>query len=550
MVSKARFDSNRLYFIPLGGSGEIGMNLNVYAFGGKLLVVDVGVTFEDEPGVDVVMADISWLASQKKHIAGIVITHAHEDHIGAAGHLWEQLKAPFYATPFTAGFLAHKLKECKVKAPVHIVPTDGHEQIGPFGVGFIRLTHSIPEPSGLAIQTEAGTVVHTGDWKIDPKPVLGQKTNEEALESLGKSGVLAMVCDSTCVFEKGWSGSEQQVQDFMVSHLPSYQKGRIVVACFASNVARLLTCYKAAQACGRRVVLAGRSLDRIDRIAREVGYFDDVPAFLRDSEGANLPPEKVLIVATGSQGEERAALVRMAYDNHPKLKLQQGDTVLFSSRVIPGNEVGIFAVQNQLARKGVRVVTPKDFPDMHVSGHPSRDELDQMYKWIKPKIAVPVHGEYRHLKEHAAFAVARGSKSVVPENGDVIVLDPKSGPKKVGQVPSGRVGVDGNRLLPMDGDVLPERKMLKDAGVVSVAISAQKGLSVSIRGLGVAEGPERDELVDDLSSAIKRLVGHGASSVRGSDANLERAIQKEVRSTVNNILGKKPIVLVHLLDMD
>lgn len=546
MTRSSSFDPKKLYFIPLGGSGEIGMNLNVYAFGGKFLLVDAGVTFENEPGLDVVMPDVSWLESQRKHIAGLVITHAHEDHVGAAGYLWPRLKVPIYATPFTAGLLAHKLREAKVKAPVHQIALDGDIQVGPFHVGMIRLTHSIPEPSGLAIQTDAGTVVHTGDWKIDANPLIGERTNEAALKALGKAGVLALVCDSTCVFEKGWSGSEKTVQQALIKEVGRHQKGRVVVACFASNVARLLSSFKAAEAHGRRVVMAGRSLERIEGIAREAGYFDTLPPFLRDNEGKDLPPEKVLIVATGSQGEERAALMRMAFGHHPKLRLDAGDTVLFSSRIIPGNEEGIYALQNQLVKKGVNIVTPKDAPDIHVSGHPSEDELKQMYTWLKPQIAVPVHGETRHLHAHAALARKLKAKSIPPANGDVLLLDGDKGPQKVGEVPVGRLGLDGSRLIPIRGDILNERRRLTDAGVLSLSLVVRRGTldSVDIQGLGVEEPEHRAALVEELTGVVRRAAGEISDFDDTREVSYQ--IAREVRNHVNRLIGKRPQVLAHV----
>jgi len=552
MAKNSSFDARQLYMIPLGGSGEIGMNLNVYAYGGRLLVVDTGVTFEKLPGIEVVMPDISWLASQQKHLAGIVLTHAHEDHVGAAGHLWSQLGAPFYATPFTSGLLAHKLREAKVKAPVHQVPLEGVVDIGPFKVSFLNLTHSIPEPSALAIQVESGVVVHTGDWKIDPEPVVGAKTSDHALKALGKSGVLGLVCDSTCVFEEGWSGSEQGVQDFLVTYMKTKRKGRVVMACFASNVARLMTCYKAAKASGRQVVLAGRSLERMNEIARKTGYLDKVPPFLKDSEAKNLAPEKTLIVATGSQGEERAALMRMAFGHHPKLKLESGDTVVFSSRIIPGNEKEIFKLQNQLVLNGIEVVTQKQHPEIHVSGHPSRDELKEMYGWLKPKIAIPVHGEDRHLIEHARLAESLGCKALAPHNGDVIKLDAKKGPIKVGRVPFGRVGLDGVRLIPLDGKIVEDRKRLGAEGVISVAVLCgeedQNEVMLSVHGLCEAE--EESQLIEEWREVAERAARKACAGSQGSEnfeARLSKNISKALRDHVSRELGKRPVVLVHVL---
>lgn len=548
MTKFSQFDPKRLYFVPLGGSGEIGMNLNVYAFGGKLLVVDTGVTFEKLPGIEVVMADVSWLRAQKKHIAGIVITHAHEDHVGAAGHLWKDLEAPIYVTPFTAGLLHHKLKEAKVRAPVHKVPLSSDIAIGPFQIGWISLTHSIPEPSALAIRTEAGIVVHTGDWKLDDHPVVGEQANTEALQALGKAGVLALVCDSTCVFEPEWSGSEKSVQDFLVQHIAGYSKGRVVVACFASNIARLMSCFKAAEASGRRVVLAGRSLERMDAIARETGYFDKVPPFLSGKEAKGLKREKALIVATGSQGEPRAALRRMAEGHHPFVTLEAGDTVLFSSRIIPGNEKEIYALQNQLALKDVRVVTPKEHPELHVSGHPSAQELKQMYAWVKPKIAIPVHGEARHLIKHAALAKEWKAKSFPPKNGDVIALDPVKGPQKVGEVPVGRVGLDGNYLVSLKDSVFAERSRLAASGVISVGVvmKHQNVQDVSLHMQGVVSSQHAQSWYEELAGIVRRALDHAPASVREDEGATRDVVAQEVQAFCFHERQKKPSVFVHV----
>ncbi|TGW14760.1 ribonuclease J [bacterium NHP-B] len=550
MTKTLQFDPHRLYFIPLGGSGEIGMNLNVYAYGGKLLVVDVGVTFEKLPGVEVVMPHVSWLRKQKKHIAGIVLTHAHEDHIGAIGHLWPDLEAPLYATPFTSQIIKHKLREARVRAPLHEVPLSSEVALGPFRVGFISLTHSIPEPSALAIQTEAGIVVHTGDWKIDANPLVGEATNQEALQAVGDAGVLGVVCDSTCVFEKGWSGSEKTVQDALVHQVSSITKGRVVIACFASNVARLVSCFEAAKKSGRSIVLAGRSLERMEAASRETDYLDDNLTALTPKEGKGLAADKTLIVATGSQGEPKAALRRMAEGHHPFLKLDAGDTVIFSSRIIPGNEKEIFALQNKLTQKGVRVITPKDVPDIHVSGHPSCEELKQMYAWTRPKNVIPVHGEDRHLEAHKQLAHDLGIASIAPHNGDVILFDAKEGPKKVGHVPTGRVGLDGSRLISMDNPLLSQRTRLSHDGVVLVSgvfhDDRLEALKVHTVGL-FCSADHKDDATHELSALVKRTLGHMSAKHYDDPDKMQAIVAKEVRSYCYDTIGKRPLVVVHVL---
>jgi len=403
----AKSSPDELVFLPLGGSNEIGMNFNCYGFGPphdrKWIIVDVGITFGDQttPGVEVIMPDPSFIESFADDILGIVLTHAHEDHIGAVAWLWPRLEAPVYATPFTAYLLREKLRDADLLDEVNIteVPLGGRIQLGPFDIELITITHSIPEPNGLAIRTPLGAILHTGDWKIDSDPLLGGKTDIAAITRLGDEGVLAMVCDSTNVFVDGEAGSESEVRVAM-NKLIGTLHGKVAVACFASNVARMDTAIRAAQANDRRVCLVGRSMHRMAAAARSVGFLKDVEEFVSDAEAGFFPEDKILFLCTGSQGEARAALSRIADGTHPHVSLGQGDHVVFSSRVIPGNEVAIRNLQNKLADKGVRLYTDRDHPGIHVSGHPCRDELKQMYQWARPQIAVPTHGERRHLIEH------------------------------------------------------------------------------------------------------------------------------------------------------
>ena len=402
-------DQNELVFLPLGGSNEIGMNLNLYGWGPprarQWIVVDVGVTFGDPstPGVDIIMPDATF--AQGEDILGIVLTHAHEDHIGAIGWLWPKLKAPVYATPFTAYLVREKLRDADILDEVDLreVPLGGTIKLGPFEVELVTIAHSIPEPNGLAIKTPAGTILHTGDWKIDPDPIVGEQVDVEQIRKLGDDGVLAMVCDSTNVFVDGTAGSEAEVRDALIPLVKSL-KGKVAVACFASNVARVDSAARAAMAAGRSVCLVGRSMHRITAAAKSVGLLKDVPEFIQEGDAAALPRDKVMYLCTGSQGEPRAALSRIADDAHPHVKLGPGDSCIFSSRVIPGNEIAIRNLQNKLADRGVRLYTDRDHPGIHVSGHPCREELSDMYRWARPQISVPTHGERRHLLEHCALA--------------------------------------------------------------------------------------------------------------------------------------------------
>src|SRR3954470_12346426 len=455
---------DELVFLPLGGSNEIGMNFNLYGYGPahdrKWVVVDLGVTFGDQttPGVEVILPDPAYIEDYAKNILGIVITHAHEDHVGAVAWLWPRLKAPIYATPFTAFVLREKLREADLLDEVEIteVSLGGKIELGPFSLELITLTHSIPEPNGLAIKTPLGTILHTGDWKIDPDPMLGGPTDIEAIKRLGDEGVLAMVCDSTNVFVDGEAGSEADVRVAM-NRLIKGLTGKIAVACFASNVARMDTVIRAAQACGRKVCLAGRSMHRMAAAARSVGLLTGIEPFINDDQAKHLPENEILFLCTGSQGEARAALSRIADGSHPHVKLGSGDHVVFSSRVIPGNEIPIRNLQNKLADRGVRLHTERDTPGIHVSGHPCRDELRQMYSWVRPQIAVPTHGERRHLIEHAAFAKdLQVPHAVSPRNGDMVRLAPGH-PEIIDEVPAGRLYVDGGVLTPENGEALRER---------------------------------------------------------------------------------------------
>src|SRR5665213_2329029 len=448
MAKPARDDE--LVLLPLGGAGEIGMNFNAYGFGPpderQWIVVDCGVLFGREtttPGIDLIMPDIRYLAEQREHVLAIVLPHAHEDHIGAIGHLWPMLRCPLYATPFTARLIEGKLEEAGLRDRVRVkpVPIGGHLDIGPFAIDFISITHSILEPNALAIRTPLGVVVHTGDWKIDPDPMLGEVTNINALTKLGDEGVLATVCDSTNALVQGHSGSEARVRQALSALIGSL-KGRVAVTAFASNVARLDSVAKAAREHGRQIALVGRSMHKMVADATDTGYLTDFPPTLEEAEAAQLPPRRVLYLCTGSQGEPRAALPRVANGDHPTISLGQGDAVIFSSRVIPGNELEIFALHNKLAALGIEVITEQDH-FVHVSGHPCRDELAEMYRWTRPQIAVPVHGELRHMSEHARLARSlQVPQAVVIENGHMLRLAPGRA-EIVDEVPSGRIFLDG-----------------------------------------------------------------------------------------------------------
>ncbi|PIB91991.1 ribonuclease J [Caulobacter sp. FWC2] len=547
--------SDELVFLPLGGSNEIGMNFNLYGFGPahdrKWIVVDLGVTFGDQttPGVEIILPDPSYIEPYAKDIIGIVLTHAHEDHLGAVHWLWPRLKAPVYATPFTAFLLREKLRDAGIldDVPITEVPLGGKFSLGPFDLEMITLTHSIPEPNGLAIKTPLGTILHTGDWKIDPEPQLGAPTDDAALRRLGDEGVLAMVCDSTNVFVEGEAGSEAGVR-VALGNLIKSLSGKIAVACFASNVARMDTVIRTAQACGRKVSLAGRSMHRMAAAARSVGLLQGLEPFINDDQAKHLPENEVLFLCTGSQGEARAALSRIADGSHPHVKLGQGDHVIFSSRVIPGNEIPIRNLQNKLADRGVRLHTERDTPGIHVSGHPCREELRQMYAWVRPTIAVPTHGERRHLIEHAAFAKdLQVPHAISPRNGDMVRLAPGH-PEIIDEVPAGRLYVDGGVVTPENGEALRERRHAAFNGmlVVSIVLDGRNKIvsGPQVRGIGLAGDEEYslddalDDLAEEAETAYKKLGG----DTREQDEAIESAISRAVKKAAFRIWERKPVV--------
>lgn len=542
---------DELAFLALGGVGEIGMNLSLYGYAGRWLMVDCGITFADDtmPGVDVIMPDPSFIAERAEELVGLIVTHAHEDHIGAIPHLWQRFRCPVYATPFTAAVLRKKLVEAGLanQVPITVVPMSGQFSVGPFEIELVTLTHSIPEPNAVVIRTPLGTILHTGDWKFDPTPLVGDSSDMAALRRLGDEGVLAMICDSTNAMKAGESGSESHVRETLID-LVRHCKNRVVVACFASNVARLESAAAAAAAHDRQAALVGRSLWRIEHAARETGYLKDVPPFLTDEEAAYLPRDKVLLVCTGSQGEPRSALARIAEDDHPEIVLEEGDTVIFSSRVIPGNDRAIGRLQNRLAGLGVEIITENDH-FVHVSGHPAQDELLRMYQMVRPRIAVPVHGETRHLIAQAKLAEqCQVPQSLVTRNGEVVRLAP--GPAAViGEVPTGRLVVDGKRLLPAGGEALRNRQRMtfNGAALATIVVDAEGNLrappQVTVQGLSEDDAALTQELTQKVEQA---LTGLGPRE-RRDDAALREAARLAVRRSLRAWHGKKPVTEIHLV---
>ncbi|WP_422036058.1 ribonuclease J [Reyranella sp.] len=543
--------NDELLFLALGGAGEIGMNLNLYGTAGKWLMVDLGIGFADSSmaGVEVVMPDPEFIVERREALVGIVLTHAHEDHLGAVADLWPQLKAPVYATPFAASVLKRKLIDAGLRdqVPVTEIPLRGKFSLGPFELEMITMTHSILEPNAMAIRTKFGTVFHTGDWKIDPEPLLGDLTDEAMLKRIGDEGALAMVCDSTNVFVEGEAGSESKVRKNLEA-LVRGRAGRVAVSCFASNLARVESIALAAVAAGRHPVLSGRALTRMLESAQECGYLLDFPECVPEKQAGYLPRDKVLFICTGSQGEPRAAMSKLAGGEHRDLVLEAGDTAIFSSRVIPGNEHSVGRLQNALIARGVKVITDRE-ADIHVSGHPARDELVRVYQWVRPKIALPVHGEVRHMMEHAELAkTCQVPETIVAPNGTLVRLAP--GPAEIiDHVFSGRLARDGDTLIPLDGESLRERrKLLWNGAAAATLVVDKRGKSlappkVSLRGIDDADG----ELQEAIEDALSEMMADLKSVERTDDRRMEEAARQAVRRVVRAHLGKKPLTDVHIV---
>jgi ribonuclease J len=543
---------DELVFVPLGGLGEIGMNAALYGFGPekrkRWILVDCGMGFAGEeavPGVDVMYPDLRFIEERARDLEAIFITHAHEDHIGAIGEMWPRLRAPVYATRFAAGLITTR-RMSEPGAPKielrEIVPGRRIEA-GPFSVEYVPVAHSIPESNALAIRTPHGLVLHTGDWKLDATPYIGNTTAEASFRALGDEGILALICDSTNVVREGVSPSETEVADALAQVIAD-SPHRVAVTTFASNVARLRAVAEAAQKTGREVVVVGRAMDRVIDVAAECGYLDGLPEFRRADTFAHLPRDKVVALLTGSQGEPRAALARVAENEHPDISLAPGDRVVFSSRAIPGNERAIGRIMNSLTRAGVEVITDRHGL-VHVSGHPRRGELEQMYAWTRPQVAVPAHGEDVHLAEHARFARAQGVRNVVQaRNGAVVRLAP--GPAEVVEhVPSGRLFRDGDILIEATDRAIPERRKLSLAGVVSVAI-AMDGRGelagdpvVDVMGLP-AKTRRGDSIPDLVADTVMRTLDNLPKAKRREPESVENAVDRAIRSAVNEVWGKKP----------
>ena len=547
---------DELLFCPLGGSGEIGMNMNLFAYGKpgehKWIMVDIGVTFADDtiPGVDLIYPDPGFIVDKKEDLLGIILTHAHEDHIGAIALLWPQLKCKIFATPFTAVLIKEKFKEKNIEITnyLKIVQLNGTVNLEPFKIEYITLTHSILEPNGLRIETPAGIILHTGDWKIDPEPLIGEKTNSNRLKEVGKEGVLAMICDSTNVFSMGKAGSELDVRKSLLNIMGSLKK-RIVMASFASNVARMETAFYCAEKTGRQISLVGRSMHRIFKAARQCGYLKNVIEPIDAREAKKISREKIVYLCTGSQGEPMAALMRIASYTHPDVFIEKDDTVIFSSKIIPGNEKKLFKLQNQLVKDGIEVIS-EESEFVHVSGHPNRDDLREMYDWVKPNCVIPVHGEHRHMIEHMKFAhEMKVPHPVQVQNGDIVKLFPGK-PHVFDKAPSGRLYLDGNMSVEEDSQSIKDRKNLSANGYMEVTILiSQKGNIhkrpvLTFRGIPVYDV---DEFIYGLEEAIEGTIRTFSLGNKKQEYNLIDALKITCKKYTKEMTGKKPFTNINLV---
>ncbi|AIL65960.1 Ribonuclease J 1 [Rickettsiales bacterium Ac37b] len=554
---------NDLLFVPLGGSGEIGLNLNLYFYQGKWLMIDMGAGFADDtlPGIDMITPDISFIVKHKKDLLGIVLTHIHEDHLGGIQYLWDELRCPIFATKFTANFLRTKLIGVKFRdeIKIHEVECGGKINISPFTLELVPLTHSAPEMQAIVIRTALGNIFHTGDWKFDHQPLIGQVNDENLLKQYGEDGILALIGDSTNVFNPGISGSEGDLRDSLTD-LIAKCKNLVAVTTFASNVARIETIIKAAEASRRKVVIAGTSLKRVIKIAMESGYLNDIEPPLEEKDIGKYPRHKLLVLCTGCQGEPLAATNKIAFNTHPHIKFSVGDTIIFSSKIIPGNEKKIFKLFNQFVKAGVEVLTEKDH-FVHVSGHPACDELKRMYELIRPQIAIPVHGELMHMHEHAKLAKIWGVKqSIQVENGDVIKLAPNIA-EKVAKVQAGYLAIDGNYLLPINSPIMQMRRKIQKDGVIVVVILVDQYGNLMARPIvtapGLLDSNEDKDLLLEISEEIEYVLEDYSKNTNVNTIKVKKKhilnkelltnkIREVIRTFIRREVGKKPPIEIYI----
>jgi len=548
--------NEELIFCPLGGSGEIGANMNLYAYGPednqKWIIVDMGVTFADDtlPGIDLIYPDPGFILDKKKDLEGIVLTHGHEDHIGAVVHIWPDLKCNIYATPFTSVLIQEKFKEKKIDVSQYlkIVPLNAKIKLGPFEIDFITLTHSILEPNGLSITTPAGIILHTGDWKIDPNPLIGGDIDQKKLKEIGDKGVIAMVCDSTNIFSEGRSGSELDVRESLLN-IMSLKNKRIIVTSFASNVARMETIFYCAKKTDRDICLVGRSMHRIYKAAKKCGYMQNLIEPIETREAKKTARNKIIFLCTGTQGEPMGAMNRIINGIHPDVFLEAGDSVIFSSKIIPGNEKKLYHLQNLITKADVEVITEEN-SFVHVSGHPNRDELKDMYNWVKPKCIIPVHGEHRHMKEHVMFAKKMQiPQTLLIENGDIVRIAPGKKPEIIDKAPFGRMYLDGSIAVVADAQSIKERKNLSLNGYLEITLIVSNNGKIKnpvISFKGIPESPESEPFIFDIETEILSICKTFSMENKNQQKNLIETIKQNCRKIVREKTGKKPFTNINI----
>ena len=547
---------DELIFCPLGGSGEIGGNMNLYAYGKedekKWIIVDMGVSFADDsiPGVDLIMPDAGFIIDKKEDLLGIVLTHAHEDHIGAVAHIWPNLKCKMYATPFTAALILEKFKEKKIdiSSYLKVVALNSKIKLGNFEIDFVTLTHSILEPNGLSIKTPLGTVLHTGDWKIDPNPLIGSQIDEQKLKSIGKNGVSTMICDSTNIFSPGRAGSESDVRDSLL-RIMEIKTNRILVTSFASNVARMESIFYCAKKTGRNICLVGRSMQRIYKAARKCGYLQGLIDPLEPKDAKKIKKNKILYLATGSQGEPMGAMNRIINGVHPDVQLESGDCVIFSSKIIPGNEKKLYFLQNLIVKNKIEMISEEN-AFVHVSGHPNRDDLKDMYNWVKPQCVIPVHGEHRHMAEHVSFAKEmQVPKTLLIENGDIIKLLPGKKPEIIDKAPSGKVYLDGNVNVETDSQSIKDRKNLSVNGYLEITLIVSNNGNIKkpvISYRGIPEKAEDNTFIFDMEDEIMNICRTFSMDSKKQQQNLIETLKQNCRRIVREKTGKKPFTNINI----
>ena len=547
---------DELIFCPLGGSGEIGGNMNLYAYGKedekKWIIVDMGVSFADDsiPGVDLIMPDAGFIIDKKEDLLGIVLTHAHEDHIGAVAHIWPSLKCKMYATPFTAALILEKFKEKKIdiSSYLKVVALNSKIKLGNFEIDFVTLTHSILEPNGLSIKTPLGTVLHTGDWKIDPNPLIGSQIDEQKLKSIGKNGVSTMICDSTNIFSPGRAGSESDVRDSLL-RIMEIKTNRILVTSFASNVARMESIFYCAKKTGRNICLVGRSMQRIYKAARKCGYLQGLIDPLEPKDAKKIKKNKILYLATGSQGEPMGAMNRIINGVHPDVQLESGDCVIFSSKIIPGNEKKLYFLQNLIVKNKIEMISEEN-AFVHVSGHPNRDDLKDMYNWVKPQCVIPVHGEHRHMAEHVSFAKEmQVPKTLLIENGDIIKLLPGNKPEIIDKAPSGKVYLDGNVNVETDSQSIKDRKNLSVNGYLEITLIVSNNGNIKkpvISYRGIPEKAENNTFIFDMEDEIMNICRTFSMDSKKQQQNLIETLKQNCRRIVREKTGKKPFTNINI----